>query len=255
VLIFYRISNNSRCKPKVPGASKIFCLQNTLNAFPDAEWTIIADNCDEETIEFCKKTKPTIITNFGNCGAFQFSLNKALDQHASDVIYFAEDDYLYCGENLQKIIEQGLQKADYVTLYNHPDKFEEQYDFGEVTKTIRIKQTYWKQTISTTMTFAARTETLREDRDVWIKYTQDKIPHDHEAFCSLNKTLICPIPGLACHMDLSDSVEEYIPNWVQQTLMETFREKLGGQFPEFTYPETPLRQLKIMQAILDFNCQ
>lgn len=252
MLIIYRISNtNSQGKPKVPGATKTFCLENALSTFPNSDWIIIADNCNTETIEMCQKLKPTIVTNLGNCGAFRKALDIACE--ASGIVYVVEDDYLH-QKNSETIIMQGLQKADYVTLYNHPDKYEKIYNFGEISKIIRVEQIYWKFTISTTMTFAAKAETFREDRDIWIKHTQNVIPHDHEAFCALNKrTLICPIPGLACHMDLSDSTEEYLPNWVVDVLSAPFKKFLGEQFPEFSYPETPLRQLKIMQALLDIG--
>ena len=255
MLIIYRISNTcSRGKPKVPGATKAFCLQNALSVFPNSDWIFIADNCDEETIQLCEKIDFTFVTNLGNCGAFRLALNLACNSDDEDLIYLVEDDYLH-NENSEAILQQGLQKADYVTLYNHPDKFEKRYDFGEITKVIRIGQTYWKHTISTTMTFAARAKTLKEDRDAWIKFTQDAIPHDHEAFCSLDRTLICPIPGLAYHMDLSDSTEEYLPDWAADKLSVSFKELLGEQFPEFSYAETPLRQLKIMQALADIGCK
>ncbi|MCK9458615.1 MAG: hypothetical protein M0R80_03165 [Proteobacteria bacterium] len=254
MLIIYRISNtNSRGKPKVPGATKAFCLQNAWSMFPNADWLFIADNCDEETIQLCEKKDFTFVTNLGNCGAFRLALNLACNSlDDDDLIYLMEDDYLH-NENSEAMLQQGLQKADYVTLYNHPDKFEKRYDFGEIAKVIRIGQTYWKHTISTTMTFAARAKTLKEDRDTWIKFTQGAVPHDHKAFCSLDRALICPIPGLSCHMDLSDSNEEYLPNWVVEKLSIPFKELLGEQFPEFSYAETPLRQLKIMQALVDIG--
>jgi hypothetical protein len=250
MLVIYRISNNSHSKPKVPGATKKFCLENALSVFPNAEWFIIADNCDDATIEMCQGLKPTILTKSGNSGSFRKALDIACEY--SGIVYLLEDDYLHA-KNAETVIAQGLQKADYVTLYNHPDKYENLYDYGEVSKVIRIGQIHWKQTISTTMTFATNAETLREDQSLWMLHREDALPHDHEAFCELQRSLICPIPGLSCHMDLSDSKEEYLPEWVAETLGIPFKELLGDLFPEFTYPETPLRQLKIMQALADMH--
>ena len=256
MLVVYRISNCSHHKSKVPGAAKKLCLEKALAAFSEADWIIVADNCDTETIEMCRQFKQTIITSLGNCGAFRKALDIACE--SSDLVYLAEDDYLYNGNNLTSILTQGLQRADYATFYSHPDKFEKQYDFGEVTKVIRIGDIYWKHTISTTMTFAAHSNILREDRDIWLKFTEEAIPQDHEAFCALadkSRTLICPIPGLACHMDLSDSEEEYLPNWAIDILSDQFQKLLGDQFPEFSYQETPIRRLKIMQALVDIGKQ
>jgi hypothetical protein len=100
------------------------------------------------------------------------------------------------------------------------------------------------------MTFAARSGTLREDTYIWKNFTMATVPCDHEAFLALGKTLVCPIPGFACHMDLSDSEEEYFPEWIIPILDKQFED-----FPEFSYPETPIRKLKIAQALLSIRQQ
>jgi hypothetical protein len=85
------------------------------------------------------------------------------------------------------------------------------YNGGEVGKVFKTKHTHWKHTASTTMTFATRVKTLKEDMDVWLKHTQTCHPHDHFAFTELKKskgrTVACSIPGWSWHADLTESMK------------------------------------------------
>jgi hypothetical protein len=57
-------------------------------------------------------------------------------------------------------------------------------------------------TNSTTMTFAAKVKTLKEDEEILRKYTSGSYPRDFEMFLELrdkSRSLITPIPGYATH--------------------------------------------------------
>ena len=69
--------------------------------------------------------------------------------------------------------------ADYVTLYDHPDKYMDHdkggpnpyiSNGGEVTRLVKTDNSHWKLTNSTTMTFASKVNTLKQDRDIWMKH-------------------------------------------------------------------------------------
>ena len=47
------------------------------------------------------------------------------------------------------------------------------------------EHTHWRSAVSTTMTFAAKVQTLREDREVFIKFCQWNIPADYGIFAIL----------------------------------------------------------------------
>jgi len=59
-------------------------------------------------------------------------------------------------------------------------------------------------TNSTTMTFATTVKTIREDKDVWMKFTEAAYPQDMKIFLELRekgRTLIQPIPTKATHCE------------------------------------------------------
>lgn len=218
----YRLSDKSYPKAKLPGATKELCLRNFLKAFPDWYLDIILDNCGKETTEMAmdlvKNRKNTFVinTSCGNAGVLRYILSIWADRfkvpipQAPHAIYVAEDDYLHdTNRNCQKLIEEGLEKSDYVTLYDHPDKYEFEYQYGEVGKILKTDSSHWKWTNSTTMTFACKTDALKRDKDIWTKYTSENHPHDHHIFVEIGLgKLISSIPGAACHTDLTYSEEK-----------------------------------------------
>ncbi|MDR2490733.1 MAG: hypothetical protein LBD20_04955 [Spirochaetaceae bacterium] len=90
---------------------------------------------------------------------------------------------------------EGLKVADYVTLYDHPDKYwlyknkGNPFNFKKLQKTrIFITQSvHWRETNSTTMTFACTVKTLQEDYHVWRKFCRHKTPRDFHAFVTITQ--------------------------------------------------------------------
>ena len=100
--------------------------------------------------------------------------------------------------------------TDYVTLYDHPDKYAEGCVeinpyckfFGEKTILFRTQNHHWKITNSTTMTFGTFVDTLKRDKEVFWKYTTENIPKDFLLFIELgkeDKLLSSPVPSLSTH--------------------------------------------------------
>lgn len=206
---YYRISDHSYHKPKLPGTDKELCFLRFLLGFPDSEITIIADRINQSQSMLETRGRGEIIqTDLGNAGSLRYALNLAIDQCDDDTIaYFAEDDYLYKNGAID-VLREGLSLADYVTLYDHPDKYTSQYDFGETSKVRKTKSTHWRYTLSTCMTFGVRASTLRHDMYYWNEQTEDEHPNDHQVFCDLNaahRSLAVCIPGWSCHTDLTFS--------------------------------------------------
>lgn len=254
--IFYRISDNSYSKIKLPGTCKKFCLQNFLQVFPADAMTINADNCLLETHQWISSLAPEaelITSNLSNAGSFVLSLQKAMMLPEDETIYFVEDDYLHHGTDLSQTIDDGLSCFDYVTLFDHPDKYQSEYNFGEVCVVRRIQHKYWRTTLSTCMTFATKVKTLKRDFATWLKYTQGTHPHDHLIFVELDlkgSSLGVCLPGQAFHTDLTYQfskcmVDELIDPWVLQLLQSV----LLGDRPD-TYPDvTGFKKLILLDAI------
>ena len=208
--IIYRICDLRDGRTKIAEISKRACFENFAAVFGAEGLTVVADNCGRETIDYIKAVTPRIHqTSLGNSGSFLYALKLALALPDQAAVYLVEDDYLHHSGGTE-FIAQGLEKADYVSLYDHPDKYADPSpnplvkSGAEQTRVILTRSTHWKQTNSTTMTFAARVSTLRQDAAVMEKYCQNPVPADFHMFCDLLKkgrTLITPIPGRATQCD------------------------------------------------------
>lgn len=231
--IYYRISDNSYLKEKIPGTSKELCLINFINHFKSSDITIVADNCCDKTLSMIKSTTsfPVIETKLNNASSFNFCLELALENDLECVNYFVEDDYIH-RNNCEKAIEEGLLKSDYVTLFDHPDKYQSEYGYGEFCKVFKTDNYTWRTTISTCMTFASKTSTLKKDLCTFRRnLINHSHPNDHLIFTDLkekNRVLSLPIPGLAFHTDLTyqiqklsvveNSLEKFVDKWVLKSV-------------------------------------
>ena len=218
MLVIYRISEGGYNKVKPDYATKIACLQNALKCFPPSEtdWCIIADNASANLIKQIREVYPKgrlIPTYLGNGAA---TYNRALDLiiqecvGSSEIVYMLEDDYLH-KEGSKQAIEQAIAMgAHYVTLYDHPDKYQNGVnpfvdDGGEPTKLFLTESCHWKLTNSTTMTFACTVGTLWADIGLHRKYTEGKHPRDYEMWRALathhHASLVSAVPGYSTHCE------------------------------------------------------
>ncbi|MFN0048875.1 MAG: hypothetical protein ACKVOU_07125 [Cytophagales bacterium] len=224
ITTLYRISDGGYKKDKLDFADKFYCLENYISVFGKDELIVFADNCKEETVARLKSYGLDVrFSSIGSSGqSWKMVAKFALENYKDDqIIYFLEDDYLHL-KNSRKAIEEALLIADYVTLYDHPDKYIDGKDGGnplvsnggEFTKVYLTESSHWKQTNSTTMTFATKIATLKQDWAIWDEYTQDALPHDDQIFFKLQglkklkfklfgkrKMLISPIPSLSTHTE------------------------------------------------------
>lgn len=219
---YYRVSDNSYKKPKLDGATKKRCLLNFLTLWPIEEITVFMDKCVPETVAFLEGYSETtglkVIPIDGGSSAqgFKAVVDTACELPAGEFVYLVEDDFWHLDHSRMVLLE-GLQRADYVTLYDHPDKYIPSIrggnpfideDGGEDTKVILTPSSHWKLTNSTTCTFATSAGVLRHDYPIWQKWcfanpTQTH-PNDFQAFLELRETgrsLISPIPALSTHCE------------------------------------------------------
>ena len=214
--IIYRISDAGYSKVKPEYVNNELCLKNFCNVFFDQIYNIlvIADNCSDDTMVMINKyIDPVNIMKVSighGAGTFNLALDEALSYDDETIIYFVENDYLH-KQGSPRILVEGLQLGyDYVSLYDHPDKYINKQnggnpfieDGGEVTRVMLTNSCHWKLTNSTTMTFAAQVKTLKEDESILREYTLGSYPRDFEMFLALRenqKGLITAIPGYSTH--------------------------------------------------------
>lgn len=218
--IYYRISNNSYKKNRLEHATKEHCLDNFLSIFKNYLINLIADNVTEQSLLDFIKTKESDTfkieyTSLNNAQCFKHCLNRAVNECKNDdIIYFVEDDYLHLPNSYMLLLE-GIERADYVSGYDHPDKYIDGYvggnpqieNGGEITRVISTKSSHWKLTNSTTCTFATTGNILKEDLEIWNRYLgNNSYPDDYKIFTHLiqdkGRSLITPIPSFSTHTQI-----------------------------------------------------
>ena len=213
MFVIYRISDTGYQKDKPEYINNENCFINALRTFNKATWWVIADNVNDETRSLLNSNLKTVeYVSVGNgAKTFNLALDIALNlPNPYETVYFLEDDYLHKPE-ADKIIESGFDLGfDYVTAYDHPDKYLNPIEGGnpfcsgraEDTRVYLGEYCHWKLTNSTTMTFATKVKTLKEDEDILRKWTNEDHPHDFQMFMELKqigRRLASPIPGYATH--------------------------------------------------------
>lgn len=199
-VVLFRISSKGYPKVKVEGVNKYDSLNNLTKVFEGWEFICVADNCDEELVSRLRqdyKFDQLIETKLGNPGSFWKLYEIALENcKDDDIFYFAEDDYMHLPAS-PDAIEEGLKYFDYVTLYDHPDKYNsilgpknpyaKRNCYSETTEIVYGESQIWRTSNSTTMTLALTGKTLKADADIWsISKTANK-DFDFDIFCVLTK--------------------------------------------------------------------
>lgn len=194
--VYYRISDKGNPKEKLPHAGKADCLRDAMREFGAENLHVIADNCTPATIALLRESGLEFEeTSLGNAGSFIHMVEAIVRRHpGGDAVYLLEDDYLHLPGSRQ-VLEEGLTIGDYVTLYDHPDKYLLEADGGNPfnagalrpTRLYATAHSHWRETDSTTMTFACRVSTLAEDLPVWRRRTRSRNPDDFHAFMELTR--------------------------------------------------------------------
>jgi hypothetical protein len=230
--VYYRISDTPayRVKEKARGVNNENCLNNFIRNFRPDRMHIVADAVNADTQAMLSKKalrhnfETTFLQNRSGSLTFGYVLDLAIRHNEDDILYFVEDDFLHLPGSKELLIEAFRETgADYVTLYDHPDKYINRKEGGpnpfvkhggEKTRVIVTSSAHWKETNSTVFTFAVRVSTLREDEKQWRRCIRRKVPDDFLVFSRLGKarffyrpfgkkrTLIHPIPARATHGEL-----------------------------------------------------
>lgn len=205
--IYYRHYNVSGTEPRRPeGFDYEKCYINLLNSF-------LKDNCRVNII-FDGEVDSNWIKNHhydslytikagGDQNSFFETVKIAKNDplvEENDLIYFLENDYLHIKGWDNKIIElfSMYQNLDYVSLYDHNDKyFLPMYD-SLVSKIFTTETHHWRTTPSTCGSFIISKKVLNEDYDILTT-----MAGDHNKFLWLNENknrfVFTPIPGLSTH--------------------------------------------------------
>ena len=207
--IVYRIHPGAGSKPRPGWFSKWKCLDCLLTVFGrEHQYHFIVDGGDESYMRQVagfaqdRGVNPLmiLIDERHSARAFRRMLDYAC--WLNGPLYLVEDDYLH-RPGVVEVLEEGVLLFDYATAYDHPNKYPD-----GVTRLHLGEHSHWRETPSTTCTFAVKAETLREDRSIWESHCSE-VPdwiHDNEAFTELVKgrqgrTIASSIPAFSTHCE------------------------------------------------------
>lgn len=211
-----KFSTNSANKARPSWFTREGCFNSFLNTLDaDCELNICFDGTIAGSGHFLENAKYAgkfqLYEKRGGNDAKSFlnllDIVKASDFSDDDILYFVEDDYLH-NIGWPKIMKEGFKyiDVDYITLYDHQDKyFLETYE--ELMAKVGITPSvHWKTVPSTTNTYACLGKTFKRDFAIHVKYCDvaGGVTRDFDKFyelTSLGKTLINPLPGYSTHCE------------------------------------------------------
>ena len=209
-------SSNSANKERPAFFSREGCFNSFLNTMDEnCELNVCFDGVVSGSGHFLEnekyKGKFKLYEKQGGSDAKSFLnlLDTAIasDFSDDDILYFVEDDYLH-NIGWPKILIEGFKyiDVDYITLYDHNDKyFYEMYE-DLVSKIGCTPSTHWRTIPNTTNTYACKGSTFRRDFNIHVLYcdTQKGLTRDFDKFAHLSRkgrTLINPMPGYSTHCE------------------------------------------------------
>ncbi|MBI2743665.1 MAG: hypothetical protein HYX48_07085 [Chlamydiales bacterium] len=203
-------------KKRIPNLTREICFENLLQTIQGEEVnvTFLLDTFHPmESAHFVKAQQqfPVVEIREGTESGSFLRLLEYVDSLKLDpetIVYFLEDDYMH-KKGWPAVLREGftIPGVDYVTLYDHKDKYFLESYTDLRSKIFLTESSHWRSTPSTTNTFATRFKTLQRDMQIQRSYSENvKISKDHEKFCALAErgaVLISPMPGWSTHTELA----------------------------------------------------
>jgi|TARA_R110000765_G_scaffold137707_1_gene237416 hypothetical protein len=207
IYIYYRHTSNHVVKNRPSWFSFENCWKNLLNTTHKRENIDITLALDGDiNDDFTKNYRDRFTLFPTNYSSSLISYRdllehiKGIQMDKDDLIYFVENDYLHIDNWVDKVIDlfSCYKTLNYVSLYDHNDKYISQGYDSLVSKIITSETHHWRTTPSTCGTFIITRDLFDKDVDVW-----ENTVGDHNTFMYLNQErqryVLTPIPGLATH--------------------------------------------------------
>jgi hypothetical protein len=206
-------SDASARKERFPGFSHAKCFHNLMETadLDKVHFTFLLDTHFQKKAPhfvYDQKEHPVVEIDAGcESKAFLALLDHVLERDLSPEtpLYFLEDDYLH-RPNWAEILFEGFSlEAEYLTLFDHRDKYDAEMYKELSSKLYYTPSCHWRETPSTTNTYAMRMKTLLRDLQTHRAFSEGcTISKDHEKFLELKRQgahLISSIPGWSTHAE------------------------------------------------------
>lgn len=222
LVVVYRSTGPDRFPRRPPYFDKLACLRSFLLSYRHVRQrgriVFLNDGPVPEDRVALMRAWGTVVElgGIGNGPSFKASVQAALEASDDAIAYFAEDDYLYLEPGLERLLAvfQAVPDADYVTLYDHLDRYTRHDDAkGGMSRLYVAAGQHWRTVESSCLTFGARVRRLRHDAWItrvaaaWQRRPKDRLMwrliqgQKYFAWKLPKRTLLGAVPALATHMD------------------------------------------------------
>jgi len=206
-------------RKRPPWFDKIKIYENLLRTtnYDLANINIVYDEhfgpISETFLQIANQDDVHIINEGNEAGSFLRTLElvESKGYDSETIIYFVEDDYLHRENWCEVLIEAFNLPTQYVSLYDHLDKYTDSGYDNLVSKVFHSKSCHWRTVPSTCNTYAGMMGQLSMDMPIHKHFSAaspDGISMDHAKFVELGnrgRRLITPMPGYSTHCDLLHS--------------------------------------------------
>lgn len=223
------VSTISQHKTRLKGFSREACFENLMDTIDATKVNVtcfldIAKGPKSSHFLHHETRCPIVEVAAGSeAGSFLrlLALVEALPFDPETILYFVEDDYLHRPGWIEPMLEAFmLPGVEYVTLYDHRDKYVWPIYRQLESRLFVTPSCHWRTTPSTTNTFAMRFKTLMRDIAIHRRFSEKRlISADHRKFCELRRRgalLVSSIPGWSTHVE----AEFASPCFAWETLMK-----------------------------------
>lgn len=224
--IYRSAPGNSKKHTRPEYFDKAACLKSFISAYnnvPDAnKGDVIFLNdgeLDSDIRSLMDSMEAEIIQlgGIGNSSSLRYAHNIGMTKEweEQDLIYFAEDDYIYMENAFAYLLNAADDLADghYFTLYDHPDRYTRKDDVNDgYSKVFVSRDCHWRTVESTCQTYGARIRSFRKDSWIHRLGTSLNTPRGREMFRAVQgigkyfwkfpkHKVLSPMPSLCTHME------------------------------------------------------
>lgn len=197
--VVYRIYPGISKTPVIHSNNKYELSKVAINSFKKAlgnmkvKIWIILDNCTEEYDDLFKEYLSEFnlelikLNGVGGYATFNKQLEILLNQEFSDLVYFAEDDYLFLPNALKEAVSfiNSEKEVDFLTVYDSLDYYKMKFHSYE-SNYKSFNERNWKTVSCTTLSFMTTKETLKNTKWVFDSYSKND-NFDSSLWMSLTK--------------------------------------------------------------------
>lgn len=192
--VIYRTTGGENTKPRPEGYSKAGALRSFCASLDrvanrgDVVFVVDGPIGADDREQLNAIGEVVGLPGVGNAGSYRHVLRLVHEREWADddLVYVAEDDYLYLPDALPRVVSAAarIHRAAFFTPYDHPDYYNHpsavRFDRHHRRDRWDVDGIEWRAVRSTTMTFGARVGALRRATWFHVLGSRGNYPHDFD---------------------------------------------------------------------------